>query len=486
MMRLDHLLSPWISVRSELEVRELSLDSRAIKPGDAFVALPGSLRHGEDFIEAALAAGASAILRDTDGSTLARDPSMPNWIDIPGLKAKLGLLAARFYGEAGAQLHLTGVTGTNGKTSIVQLLAQAWSALKLKAGTSGTLGAGLHGALVAGARTTPDVLSTHAFLRTMCDAGADHIAMEVSSHALDQGRVQAVPFQCAVFTNLTRDHLDYHGSMEAYGAAKAKLFEWPSLRTSVLNIDDPFGATLYAQVRARGQTAISYGISEDAELRASKLVLDGAGIHFQMHWQANVRAIHSPLLGRFNVHNLLAVTACLLTQGFSLEQVSALLPKLTPIDGRMNRVGGGALPLLVIDYAHTPDALQQAIEALREHARGRLIVVFGCGGDRDRGKRPLMGGIVDALADQAIVTDDNPRSEAGDSIISEILAGMRKAAVVERDRSRAIAKAVRLAAVGDVVLIAGKGHERYQEINGVLHPFDDREQALVALQRLAA
>jgi UDP-N-acetylmuramoyl-L-alanyl-D-glutamate--2,6-diaminopimelate ligase len=318
------------------------------------------------------------------------------------------------------------------------------------------------------------------------DAGAKAVAMEVSSHALDQGRVDNVQFDVAVFTNLTRDHLDYHGDMDAYAAAKARLFAWPGLKAAVLNLDDAFGATLMsslpAGVRAIGLSSRGAGA---ATLAATQLQLDAGGIAFELSIDGEPHAVQSKLLGRFNVDNLLAVAGVLHALGEPPGEIARTLSRLQPIHGRMNRLGGeGDVPLVVIDYAHTPDALEQALASLREHASARLVCVFGCGGERDAGKRPQMAASAERLADQVIVTDDNPRGEDGDAIVADILAGFADAGavIVQRDRAKAIARAIGEAGPHDIVLVAGKGHEAWQEIKGVKHPFDDTAVARKCLE----
>lgn len=466
----------------DVEIRGLSQDSRAVRAHDAYFALAGANAHGLRFADAALAAGASAIVFDAPVPT---DVCVPEGaIAVPGLRGKLGVIADRFYDAPSRALTVTGVTGTNGKTSFVQLLTQALALNGHVAGSIGTLGAGLFGQIIAGERTTPDVLAVHRLLADMRAHGASHVAMEVSSHALDQGRVDAVAFAVAVFTNLTRDHLDYHGTMAAYGAAKAKLLAWPGLRAAVVNLDDPFGVELFAGLpeSLRGISVSSRG-GEVATVRAQAIVLDARGIGFDLVMgQARAR-IQSPLLGRFNVDNLLAVAGTLHALDWSFPAIAAALPKLQPVHGRMNRLGGDSgLPLVVVDYAHTPDALEQALTSLRAHTAGRLICVFGCGGERDQGKRSAMGEIASRLADWAVITDDNPRGEDGDAIVAAILAGFDGLhAQIERDRAAAIAMAVAGGKAGDVVLIAGKGHEPYQDVAGVRRPFDDLEHARAAL-----
>jgi len=485
--RLDELLAPLGVEAPALAIQGLSLDSRELRPGQAFVALRGASGHGLDFAPQALQRGAMAVLFEPPAPEGRALPETA--IAVPGLRQRLGQLADRCYGSPSQALILVGVTGTNGKTSTVQLLAQAFELAGARAGSIGTLGAGLHGQLRAGERTTPDVVAVHRLLAELRDAGASHVAMEVSSHALDQGRVDAAAFDVGVFTNLTRDHLDYHGDMQRYGEAKARLFE-RELGAAVINIDDAFGRELHSR---HAGTLRCIGVSasgrSDAALRAEHLHCSPHGLEFDLVLADGSRfALRSPLLGRFNVDNLLAVAGVLLALGKTPDAIAALLPQLSPVAGRMNRLGGErGRPLLVVDYAHTPDALQQALASLRDHTPGRLICVFGCGGERDRGKRPQMAEAAERGADQLIVTDDNPRGEDGDAIVAEILAGLSRpdAVLVERDRARAIALAVSMAGEGDTVLIAGKGHEPYQEVAGRRLPFDDLQQAAAALEATA-
>jgi len=469
-------------------VRGLQLDSRLIMPGDAFVALQGAHQHGITFAPTALARGAQVILAEapapvafvpvTSAPVAASENQPVLWIEQ--LRDQLGGIASRFYGAPSAAMQVIGVTGTNGKTSTVQLLAQALSSAGLTTASIGTLGAGVHGALRAGERTTPDVLSVHALFAEFRDEGASHVAMEVSSHALDQGRVDAIAFDIAVFTNLTRDHLDYHGDMQSYGAAKARLFAWPGLSCAVINADDAFGRELLRHLPT-SVSALSYGIdATNADIRASAIETSAHGLSFHLHTPWGEGAVESSLLGRFNIANLLAVIGCLGTLDFSFAQIQNAVAQLQPVAGRMNRLGGeNAEPLIVVDYAHTPDALEQTLSNLRAHSAGRLICVFGCGGERDQGKRPQMGAIAERLADVAIVTDDNPRGEDGDVIVAQILAGFSAPnnVTIERNRAAAIALAIEQASSGDVVLIAGKGHEGYQEIGGRKLPFDDLQVA---------
>ncbi|SDQ90757.1 UDP-N-acetylmuramoyl-L-alanyl-D-glutamate--2,6-diaminopimelate ligase [Pseudoxanthomonas sp. CF125] len=482
-MALADLL-PEMEIPRDIVIRGLVLDSRHIEPSDAFVAIAGFGAHGLGFVEQAQAAGASAILFEPPAPAEFDVPA--DAIAVPGLRARMGEMADRFHARPSRDMSMVGVTGTNGKTSTVQLLAQAWHLRGLRAASIGTLGAGLYGEVVPTGFTTPLVLQMHALLAQLRDAGAKAVAMEVSSHALDQGRVDAVHFDVAVFTNLTRDHLDYHGDMAGYGAAKARLFAWPELQAAVINLDDAFGRQLIAQL-PKDLRAIGLSSRDEAQasVRASNLRLDANGIAFDLTVENDCYGVQSKLLGRFNVDNLLAVAGALHALGDAPADIARTLSKLQPIHGRMNRLGGdGQRPLVVIDYAHTPDALEQALASLRDHAPARLICVFGCGGERDVGKRPLMAACAERLADRVIVTDDNPRGEDGDAIVADILAGFARpdSVTVQRDRAQAIARAIGEAGADDIVLIAGKGHEPYQEVAGVRHPFDDTAVARQCLE----
>ncbi|MER3546691.1 MAG: UDP-N-acetylmuramoyl-L-alanyl-D-glutamate--2,6-diaminopimelate ligase, partial [Rhodanobacteraceae bacterium] len=475
----------------------LTQDSRAVRAGDAFVALQGARTHGIAFASQVMDRGAAAILAEAGTGNREQGASSPAQIAGPrsvpavwieNLRAHLGEIAARFFDRPSEALAVIGVTGTNGKTSTVQLLTQAFTYLGHRAATIGTLGAGLYGGVLSSERTTPDVISVHALLAQFREQGATHVSMEVSSHALDQGRVDAVNFDVAVFTNLTRDHLDYHGTMAAYAAAKAKLFVWPTLRAAVINVDDAFGRQLATRLPAHVQK-LRYAIeSAAAEIRAREVQTHADGIDFILHTPRGKGVVHSGLLGTFNVSNLLAVAGVLSALEVPFDSIRDALETLQPVAGRMNRLGGGVCPLVVVDYSHTPDALQQALTTLRAHCEGKLICVFGAGGERDKGKRPQMGAIAEKHADLAIVTDDNPRGEDGDAIVAQILAGFAqpRCAVVQRDRARAIELALSEAKAGDVVLIAGKGHEAYQEIGGVKKPFDDLAVARKLMARVHA
>jgi len=481
----------------DIPITGLTLDSRRVNRGDLFVAVAGTGgKHGLCFAEMARKAGAAAIVYEP---VVPIEVSIPSYaISVPNISAHLGRLAHIFYGAPSATLNVIAVTGTNGKTSIVQFLTQAQGLLGISAGSIGTLGAGLGSQLQLTGLTTPDVIQVHALLAQLKAKGACTVAMEVSSHALDQGRVDAVQFDIAVFTNLTQDHLDYHHTMAAYGAAKAKLFQTRSLKTAIINLDDQFGGELAANLAEISVIGHSSQGHSQAIVRAENVVLDTGGLHFDLWINNQFGRVHSPLLGRFNIDNLLAVAAILHVQLQTSGRIVELLSQLKPIAGRMNRLGGNDQPTVVIDYAHTPDALKQALASLRAHLQhgnkpSRLLCVFGCGGERDRDKRAQMAHIAQQQADSVFVTDDNPRHEDGAGIIADILAGFSDAKSmmecgqlsVERERARAIAAAIHQAQVGDIVLIAGKGHETYQDIAGIKHPFDDSVIATHALRRKA-
>ena len=472
-------------------VRDLRLDSRLIERGDAFIAVPGRSVDGRDFIEQAAARGAAAVLIEADGwsSRHAGVAVLP----LNGLTADLGRLAAAWYGEPSGALLSVGVTGTNGKTSCSQWIAQALSASGRPCGVIGTLGSGFPGQLHDAGLTTPDAVSLQRVVRTLADDGARALAMEVSSIGLDQGRVDGMRFDIAVFTNLTRDHLDYHGTMDAYAQAKARLFDWPTLSHAVLNLDDVFGRQLAhsLQARAHAPRLIGYTMSgaQDAGtvriLRATALRATATGQAFTLDAGGERAEVEVGLVGAFNVANLLAVTGTLLAAGLSLAEAAVLLPRLSPPPGRMQCIGGSGQPLAVIDYAHTPDALAQALSALRPVAQARggaLWVVFGAGGDRDPGKRAPMGAAA-AAADRIVITSDNPRSEDPAAIAAQVAAGLPAAAMARTliERGVAIDTALAEADARDVVLIAGKGHETYQETRGVRSPFSDVARASAAL-----
>jgi UDP-N-acetylmuramoyl-L-alanyl-D-glutamate--2,6-diaminopimelate ligase len=478
---LDELLAG-IAPAPRLDVAGLTLDSRTVAAGDAFVALRGGSRHGLDHADEAARRGASAILFDPDEAPAgAQAAPGAARVAVRGLRDRLGGIADRFYGMPSARLTVAGVTGTNGKTTCAWLLASAVDRLANRGAYLGTLGAGFPPAVGGGALTTPDVITLHRQLRALADAGAKHVAMEVSSHALDQGRVDGVRLRVAAFTNLTRDHLDYHGTMERYAAAKARLFAMPGLGHAVINVGDAAGMGFAAALRPGVElTAVAVGGERPRSPRFVHVVRTRAaerGLELDVEGHFGERRLASPLIGGFNAENLAVTLGVLLAWRFGVDEAVAALGGCGAPPGRMEgyRLPNGALA--VVDYAHTPDALAKALAAVRSHARGRVLVVFGCGGDRDPGKRALMGEAAERGADRVIVTDDNPRSEDGDRIVAMILQGMRHpaAAQVERDRARAIGGAIAESRPGDAVLVAGKGHEDYQIVGAERRAFSDRD-----------
>ncbi|AAZ96067.1 UDP-N-acetylmuramyl-tripeptide synthetase [Thiobacillus denitrificans ATCC 25259] len=484
---------PHILERLGLAPGELVNDSRRAAPGKVFVAYPGDARDGRDFIPQAVAQGADGVLWEADHYQWDPALAIPN-AGVAGLKTRIGEIAAHVYGEPSRALHMIGVTGTNGKTSVAHWIAQALSALGRKTAIIGTVGNGFPStgdtpaALTPALNTTPDAIELQQRLARYRGEGAVACAMEVSSHGLAQGRVNGCRFKVAVLTNLSRDHLDYHGDMDSYAAAKARLFNWPDLEWAVLNVDDAFGQRLEGETRPA--RVAGYGFQRGAVV-ARGLQLSQAGMHLALQTDWGDAEIDAPLLGRFNAANLLAALTALLVSDVKLDDACRALAQVTPPAGRMQTLGGEAHPLVVVDYSHTPDALEKVLATLREIAGGgRLICVFGCGGNRDKGKRPLMGAAAGRGADEIWVTSDNPRHEDPRAIIDDIRAGLAEAEAegrvrVEAERARAIFEAVGGAHHGDVVLIAGKGHEDYQEVAGERLPFSDIAMARKALEAWA-
>jgi UDP-N-acetylmuramoyl-L-alanyl-D-glutamate--2,6-diaminopimelate ligase len=481
-----------------LEITDLSIDSRRIAPGGAFIALRGLRSHGVDFATQAIDAGARAILWEpADGLAAPVVPKHVALIAVHDLGALAGTLADRFFDAPSESVCVAAVTGTNGKTTTAYVLAAALAALGKSSAYAGTLGFGRIDAIEAGTHTTPDAVTVHREVAELRDAGVTHLGMEVSSHALDQQRIAGLRVDTAVFTNLTHDHLDYHGTLEAYGAAKARLFAWPALAHAVINIEDPFGREL-ALRQSTGSALTVCGRSEQAASFAGQLsgsraltqvfatqVNAGAlGLEIDIDTSWGFATLRTRFVGDFNVDNVLAVLGVLLGWGISLDRASRAIEQCVAPPGRMETFGAPGRPLAIVDYAHTPDALDKALSAARRHCSGKLICVLGCGGDRDAGKRPVMGAIAERLADVVIVTDDNPRTEDGDAIVAQIVAGLAhpQRAVIERNRAVAIERAVHGAAAGDVVLIAGKGHEDYQIVGLEKRYFSDRDVAKAALQ----
>lgn len=506
---------PGFAAIDSLRVRRLATDSRRIAPGDTFLAYPGEALDGRDYIAQALANGAASVLWDSSGFKWNPAWRVPN-LGVRDLRRRAGEIASHVHGHPSAKLWMIGVTGTNGKTSCSQWIAQALTRAGRRCAVIGTLGSGFPGALRETPNTTPDAVWLHGEFDRLLHAGARAVCMEVSSIGLDQNRLSGIGFDVALLTNFTRDHLDYHGTMRRYRAAKSRLFTWPALKYAVLNLDDRLGADLSARARRPGVSVLGYGFGRTQLRRPGgvrlpcvqgrNLRVGADGLSFDVATPWGSASLTSRLIGRFNAVNLLGSLAALLASEVSLDDCVSALQRVKPVSGRTERHGGGRRPLVVVDYAHTPDALSQVLLALREllepavtrpkpASRGRidaasrpasaaqLICVFGCGGERDRGKRPQMGAAAAARADHVIVTSDNPRGESPDAIISDVVAGMRGArATVEPDRARAIALAVAMARRGDIVLVAGKGHERYQEIGGTRHAFSDGQVVAAALR----
>jgi UDP-N-acetylmuramoyl-L-alanyl-D-glutamate--2,6-diaminopimelate ligase len=466
-------------------VSRITSDSRDVRPGDAFAAYPGAHRDGRAYIADAIARGAGAVLWDTQGFHWDHAWQLPH-LPLDHLKQRLGMIADFVYGHPSRELWMVGVTGTNGKTSSAHWTAQSLQTAGRRTAVLGTLGNGLLGEVSPAANTTPDAALLHELLADFKAAGAEAVVMEVSSHGLDQGRVNGVIFDVALFTNLTRDHLDYHGTMAAYGAAKAQLFSWPGLRVSVINADDPFGRSLIESARIKGRKVLTYGFGA-ADVVGSRLATTAEGLAVAVATPWGRGELHAPLVGEFNATNLLGVLGVLLVSGIELEAALGYLAQVDAPPGRMQRLGGDGDPLVIVDYAHTPDALEKVLTALRPAVGkgGELVCVFGCGGERDRGKRPEMGRLAARLADRVVVTSDNPRNEDPAAIASEIVRGIRETGnrryAVELDRAAAIATAIAEAKPGAVVLLAGKGHEAYQERASVRHPFLDADHATRAL-----
>ncbi len=495
MVSLRELLHGIADAVPDVQVSGLTLDNRSIQLGMAFIALRGTRQHGLSYAAAAVQAGAAVVLYEPE-TDLQQPPLSVELVPVPSLREHLGTLADRFNASPSAELFMVGVTGTDGKTSVSHFVAEALNAIQpQQAAVLGTLGIGVPGALQPATHTTPDALTLHRLLRRLQQDGFTTVAMEVSSHALDQGRVNGVRFNVAVLTNLTRDHLDYHGTVEAYAEAKRKLFHWPDLQAVVLNLDDAFGRRLAAELTGGALRVMGYGVGNVADypantLVASNPVFDHSGIRATVCVGQQEALLQAPVLGAFNLHNLLAALGALLVKGLTLSAALQGLQQVQVVPGRMERVTSTSLSerLVVVDYAHTPGALQQVLKAVRVHTRGRLLCVFGCGGDRDRGKRPLMAEIAESDADVVIVTDDNPRSENPQQIFEDIMQGFRNktGVVFEHDRTKAIRFAIGHAQPGDTVLIAGKGHETVQILAHDTVPFDDRIQAALALQECGA
>jgi len=464
----------------------VAIDSRKVKPGDLFIAYPGEAADGRNFIAQAIAAGAVIVVWEASGFEWHPDWKVPN-VPVAGLRYHAGHIAEHFFKHPSRQLWIAGVTGTNGKTTCTQWIAQSLNHLHRKCAVIGTLGQGLideNGTNDAAINTTPDPVSLHGFLGQMRARGAKAVAMEVSSHGIEQGRVNGVDFDVAMFTNLSRDHLDYHGDMQSYGEAKAQLFAWPGLKHAVVNLDDQFGAELASRIDRKRINVIGYGFGK-GEIAGHKLDLSTRGLKLEVATPWGAAKVRSGVLGTFNAHNILGVLGVLMCSDVALKDAVAAIAELKPVLGRMQTIRVPGFPLVVVDYSHTPDALEKALASLRELLKpgARLYCVFGAGGDRDPGKRPVMGEIATRLADQSFITSDNPRSEDPGKIIDAIVSGAHAGYRVQPDRAAAIRQAIADAGANDVVLIAGKGHESYQEARGERVPFSDIEAARAVMTK---
>ncbi len=479
----------------KVPVTRLMTDSRSVQHGDTFIAYPGEKTDGRQFIASAIERGANAVIWEKQHFVWNDSWKVAN-LAVADLRHKAGWLADAVYGTPSEKLWMVGITGTNGKTSTSHWITHVLNDAGKKCALIGTLGNGFVSALQASANTTPDAISVHGLLADYVREDAQAVAMEVSSHALSQGRVNAVRFDVAMLTNLSRDHLDYHGDMQSYADAKRKLFDWQQLKYVVLNLDDAYGVELAEKLRDADAEVIGYGLSDAALQLAERLgmrmvygnllEMTGQGVRLAVHSSWGAVELNSALVGRFNAANLLGALAVLLVSGIALKDAAESLGKVQPVPGRMQRLGSMQEPTVIVDYAHTPDALEKVLQALREvsaAAGGKVLCVFGCGGDRDRGKRAMMGIVAEKFSDFCIVTSDNPRSENPREIIAEIISGMNgENHEIIIDRAVAIQSAIRHARQIDTVLIAGKGHEEYQEISGIKHPFNDVSVAQQALQ----
>jgi UDP-N-acetylmuramoyl-L-alanyl-D-glutamate--2,6-diaminopimelate ligase len=487
---LDALLQD-IADAPAIDIAGISSDSRKLGPGFLFLAIQGATSHGLEFLAQAEAAGAAAVAYDASTGSGGVESEIP-LIPVEGLAHRLGEIANRWYGFPSHDVHVTGVTGTNGKTTVAYLAAQCLTGLGSTCGYIGTLGSGIDDISGEGAMTTPVCIDLHELLAGFRSEGARHAAIEVSSHALEQARVDGVRFDSAIFTNLSRDHIDYHGSMDAYFESKASLFLDHDVRNRIVSLDTEYGVELAERCGANVVTVSSH-LDRVANGRPHVFVRSvvaaeaGSNIGIRSSW--GEAEIQLPLPGDFNVANAMEVLALLLCNDISLEDACAALEEVKAPPGRMERVNRDIdddLPMVYVDYSHTPASIEAALKALRLHCRGELWCVFGCGGDRDRGKRPMMGKVAERLSDHAIVTSDNPRTEPPAQIIADILEGMGEGSRAIVDRAEAIAFAINGAAADDVILIAGKGHENYQVIGEQTLSFSDFDAAVDCLSERGA
>ena len=471
LLELDLPLNPYIT--------GMSVDSHTVTTGQVFFAIAGRHTHGEVYIDDVLQRGAVAVVKEAADnqvifSELAGMAGKIPCIAMPNLAQKLGSYAAKFYHYPTQEMQVIGVTGTNGKTSVTHFISQILQQLTQQpCGLIGTLGYGVYGKLHAGLHTTPEAIRLQSLFAQLHDQQVKTVVMEVSSHGLAQGRVNATKFDIAVFTNLTRDHLDYHGTMQAYGEAKQILFHFPEVTAAVINADDEFGQKLLRDLPARVHP-LTYSLEHENSDVFAQFQPTSAGYVVKIHSAWGQGEFVLPLLGKFNIYNMLAALTVLLPLGLPFAQVLTACAHLTPVAGRMEKLTQPQQPMAIIDYAHTPDALQKVLVAVRQHCAGKLWCVFGCGGDRDRGKRAVMGQIAQQYADAVVLTDDNPRHEASEAIIADISVGCPNPIAIIPMREQAILYALAAATMNDAVVIAGKGHEDYQEVGGQRFPFSDK------------
>ncbi|GLS82193.1 UDP-N-acetylmuramoyl-L-alanyl-D-glutamate--2,6-diaminopimelate ligase [Paraferrimonas haliotis] len=483
MTLIRDLLAPWFHYAGPESFNNLQLDSRAVTEGDLFIAIPGHAVDGRRYIDAAITNGAAAVLCHSDDAKqhgVIEQRQVPV-IFVSELSSQLAAIARQAYPFDGAKTQLIGVTGTNGKTSVSQLMAQLSSLLNEPAAVLGTIGNGMWGHLQDSVNTTSDPITTARQLNEFQQAKARLVSMEVSSHGLVQGRVATLPFSVAVFTNLSRDHLDYHGDMRNYALAKRRLFEFRKLKHRLFNIDDHIGLTWKNEF---ADQAHSYSIKTDADYQACNVRYSDDGVNAELVTAQGRYSLYSPLLGPFNLSNLIAALAALHLAGYELADLVSACAHIQPINGRMERFAAHNSATAVVDYAHTPDAIEHALQALRPHTKGKLWCVFGCGGDRDKGKRPLMAKAAEQNADVLVLTEDNPRSESVAEILRQMQQGLTQpqAAQLIPQRKAAIRYALTHAAADDLVLIAGKGHETYQEVLGQKYDYDERAFVRQVLQ----
>lgn len=484
-MRLSSLLKDHISIpqNADCDITRMVLDSRKVGPHDLFIAMKGTALDGRKYIPNAITQGAAAILFEAENAseTITFQGDIP-LIPMKNLAKVIGSLAARFYDFPAKKLPIIGVTGTNGKTSTTHFIAQCLEALHEPCGVIGTLGSGMYGKLGEAGLTTPDPITLQAILCDMQNQGAKAVAMEVSSHSIDQGRVNGIEYEIGIFTNLTQDHLDYHGDMETYAAVKKRFIAEFPVKSLVINADDARGKQWITELASHKKVyaySTQGALSNVPTIYTSHMQLTLQGIKAQVHTPWGEGELQIGLIGQFNLSNILAVLTTLCLHGIPFHTALQQIARLRSVPGRMQTLGGQGKPLVVVDYSHTPDSLEKALQALRAHTEGKLICVFGCGGDRDQGKRPLMAKIAEQLANQVIVTNDNPRHEKPETIAQQIMQGFShpERVFIELDRSKAIENSIQLAKAEDCVLIAGKGAEQYQQIGDEKFPFDDVEQA---------